>query len=373
MNETGLPSPGLSSDQARLVLQDALDAVVGLNADNRVVEWNKQAEITFGWTREEAIGQEVSDLLIPPEFREGHRQGLRRYIKTGDSKILNRRIELEAVDKGGRRFPIELTVIPLSSDGGHYFYSFLRDITARKSAEADLKEALRSKDDFIGICSHELKTPVTSLKLQFQLAAKQIRGGDPRAYDPELTQRRITMANVQLDRMTKLIEDMLIASRLTRGPLDLRTASLDLSVLTREVLERFQDQFDTYGIAVRVETPPEPIFIKGDYFRLEQVITNLFTNAIKYGGKKPVVLRLEQNATHARLELIDQGVGIAPENLERIFLAFERAVSATNVTGLGLGLYISRQIAEAHGGRIYAESEEGQGSRFVLELPLLLA
>ena len=367
------PSPnGLSSDQARFVLENALDAVVGVNGANRVIDWNLQAEQIFGWSKAEALGQEISDLLIPPAMRDAHRHGLKRFIGTGQSTILNRRIELTAVDKAGRNFPVELTVIPFRVGEEHFFYSFLRDITERKRTEDALKEALRAKDDFIGICSHELKTPVTSLKLQFQLAARQIKQGDGKAYEPGTIERRVAMANSQLDRMGKLIEDMLAATQLARGPLRLQPEPLDLVALAQEVFERFADQFAVEDIPVNFAPGPAEIPLLADRFRLEQVLSNLFTNAIKYGEGKEVTIRLGAEKKVARFEVADHGQGIAPENLERIFHAFERTESATNVTGLGLGLYISRQLAEAHGGRLYAESELGEGSRFVLELPRLL-
>jgi PAS domain S-box-containing protein len=232
------------------------------------------------------------------------------------------------------------------------------------------QEAIQARDEFISICSHELKTPLTSMKLQFQMAEKQIRKGSPAALSKEVVEKRVTTANRQLDRMTQLIEEMLDVSRIATGRLPMNRQAIDLYDLVQEVLERFTEQFAALGIALHFESRPIAVSVLGDRYRLEQVVANLLTNAVKYGSGKPVEVKVEIFGESAWLSVKDYGIGIAKESLDRIFNRFERAISASNISGLGLGLYISRQIVEAHEGRIWAESELGKGSSFTVELPL---
>ena len=234
---------------------------------------------------------------------------------------------------------------------------------------AELQDAVRARDEFISICSHELKTPITSMKLQFQMAAKQLERDDPRVFSRESIEKRTNTANHQLARMAHLIEDMLDVSRISAGKLQVNRERLDLYEVLHEVVERFGEQFASLGMPMHFEGRANEARVEGDRYRLEQVISNLFTNALKYGAAKPVDVTLTSSAGTVRMSVTDRGIGIAPENLDRVFGRFERAVSASNISGLGLGLYISRNIIEAHGGRIWVESELGKGSTFFVELP----
>lgn len=235
---------------------------------------------------------------------------------------------------------------------------------------ADLQEAVRARDEFISICSHELKTPITSMKLQFQMASRQIERADPKVHSLESVEKRTRSANNQLDRMIRLIEEMLDVSRISIGRFQMNKEVLDFYDVTRDVIERFSEQFAALGINLKFNGRPERLNVYADRYRLEQVISNLLTNAVKYGAGQPIEVKLEADATVARLVVTDRGIGIATENLARIFDRFERAVSASSISGLGLGLYISKQIVESHEGRIWVESEIGKGATFFVELPL---
>jgi signal transduction histidine kinase len=301
---------------------------------------------------------------------------MRRYFKTGVGPILNKRIEIAAVDRSGREFPVELTITPIFTRRPVCFYAFLRDISERKSAEAErsrllreLEQAVRRRDEFISMASHELKTPLTSLRLQFQIAARQIAKGDSRVYSEESLNRRIDITNRQLDRMTKLIEDMLDVSRVTAGRLEMRLERDDLSQVVREAADDFRDSLLLGGHTIVAELEPG-LFADFDRYRMEQVLLNLLTNAFKYGAGSPVKLTLKKVGGRARLTVEDQGPGIPESEFGRIFQRFERAASQNEVTGLGLGLFISRYIVEGHRGKIWVESEIGRGSRFIVELPL---
>ncbi len=234
---------------------------------------------------------------------------------------------------------------------------------------AELKEAVRARDEFISVCSHELKTPVTSMKLQFQMAERQFQKNDDRVFERKVVEKRIHTSNRQLDRMSKLIEDMLDVSRLSSGRIVLEKQRLEVNALVEEVVDRFAEQFELSKIACSFTRGPEEGWVIGDRYRLEQVVSNLLTNALKYGEGKPVEVRVSTSPRSVVISVRDQGMGIAQENLDRIFQRYERAIDATNISGLGLGLYISHQIVEGHKGRIDVESAHRRGSTFSVELP----
>jgi signal transduction histidine kinase len=232
------------------------------------------------------------------------------------------------------------------------------------------QEATRIRDEFISIASHELKTPLTSLKLQAQINMRFLTEHvEPQsAAVVERFRKFVRSSSEQVDRLTRLIEDMLDVSRINAGKLILNRAEVDLAELVREVADRLTPQFSAAGCELTLSLQDN---IRGawDRYRIEQVIINLLTNAIRYGQGKPIHLSLDYANHLATLKVADQGVGIAPENQSRIFERFERAQHSRNIDGLGLGLYICRQIVENHGGEIRVESEPGAGSVFVVTLP----
>ncbi|MFL5813725.1 MAG: PAS domain-containing protein [Bdellovibrionia bacterium] len=253
-----------------------------------------------------------------------------------------------------------------------------RDVSDREKALGDLRqanrqleEALHARQELIDICSHELKTPLTTLRLQTQTALRKISKGDVSVCEPARIQRLLASCDDQMGRLNHLVEDMLDLTRISAGKLPIDPERFSLSALVLEVLERFDEQFSEAGC--RASTSLEPNVIGNwDRFRIDQVLTNLISNAIKYAKGKPiqVSLRKSQDAKVAVLSVKDEGAGIAPENHERIFNRFERAVSANEISGLGLGLYITRQIIELHAGTIHVESALGKGATFIVELPL---
>jgi signal transduction histidine kinase len=230
----------------------------------------------------------------------------------------------------------------------------------------DLQVAIRVRDDFLAAAGHELKTPLTALLMQLQslqrLAARE-------ATSETLKERlgRAVRAGVRLER---LIHHLLDVALLTRGRLVLEPERLDLVQLAREVVDRFADT-DAGSDPIVLRAPPA---LEGlwDRFRIDQVLTNLMANALKYGGDEPVVVELSQEGDQAILRVTDQGIGIAPEDHERIFEQFERGAHARGLGGggFGLGLWITREIVRAAGGYVAVTSALGKGSTFVVGLPL---
>jgi len=221
--------------------------------------------------------------------------------------------------------------------------------------------AVRLREDFLSVAGHELRTPLTSLKLQLQLLA--------RTPTPHLGASRLRAMGRQVERLESLVASLLDVGRLAEGRLSLELGEVELGALTREVLERLADVFERAGCEVHLETP-EPVHGRWDAQRLDQVLVNLLTNAAKYGAGRPVYVRVEEAGAFARLTVRDEGIGIAPEALPRLFGRFERAVSDRQYGGLGLGLYISRQLVEAMDGRVSVDSRLGEGATFTVELPL---
>lgn len=232
----------------------------------------------------------------------------------------------------------------------------------------DAQDAIRSRDEFLSIASHELKTPLTSILLQLQLVLKNIRKSSQEQANKQL----ITMLESterQSKKLAKLINDLLNISVITTGRLQLDREEVNLSAVIDDMLERFKEQFKRakYKIQVRMD---QQVIGMWDKARIEQVISNLFSNAIKYGKSKPIKVELKKVDSRALFTIVDQGIGIQPDFQSQIFERFARGVSARDYRGLGIGLYISRQIIEAHKGTIKLQSAPEKGSTFIVELPL---
>lgn len=234
---------------------------------------------------------------------------------------------------------------------------------SRKSAKA-LTQALEARDEFLSIASHELKTPITSLKLQAQMIKRSLEKADGKLTSFEKISALADQTDRQADRLARLVNDMVDISRMRTGKLGIEKERFDLCDLVKDVLERMKNEF------VPEVTYCDEAVGHWDKGRIEEVIINLFTNAIKYGKQKPIEILICSNPTFVTLEVKDHGIGIAPEYREKIFERFERAgVSASEVSGLGLGLYITKQIVQLHNGEIWVESEKGIGSTFKVRLP----
>lgn len=231
----------------------------------------------------------------------------------------------------------------------------------------DLRQAVRVRDDFMSIAGHELRTPLTALQLQLQGILRQAEKGGFGSL-PERLIDRLRKGAAQVERLEALIRELLDVSRIASGRLTLKREQLELVPLVQEVTERFSEQAARAGSPLRVHVQNEPSG-RWDRTRLDQVLTNLVSNAIKYGAGRPIDVRVNGDQHEAWIEVRDHGIGIANEDRERIFGRFERAVSERNYGGLGLGLWISRQITDALGGTISVDSTPGQGTTFMVRLP----
>ncbi|HEX8697439.1 MAG TPA: HAMP domain-containing sensor histidine kinase [Myxococcaceae bacterium] len=240
-------------------------------------------------------------------------------------------------------------------------------VRLRKSLER-AEAAVATRDEFLSVASHELKTPLTPLSLKLQVLQREL---EAQSAGGSLARSlgHVETAQRQVEKLMNLVDDLLDVSRIGAGQLEMHSQRVDVAALVREVVERLLPQATRARCSLELEAPSS---LMGwvDPLRFEQVLDNLLSNALKYGAGKPVRVRLEALGERLRLTVRDEGIGIAPEALERIFHRFERAVSERHYGGLGLGLYISQRIIEASGGTVAVDSVVGQGATFTVELPL---
>lgn len=246
----------------------------------------------------------------------------------------------------------------------------LLEVALAKSKEnEELKALIKARDAFLSMASHELKTPITPLNLQMQTFIELFESDRHEKIDKERLLRMLHTSQAQIERLSRLIYELVDVTRLASNRLEINLAETELNMCVRKVLDDFEPEIRKSGSVI---TFREEVVVRGnwDAFRIEQVIINLLTNALKYGLKKPILITVTKT-DKAVFEIRDEGLGIAPENQERIFERYERAVSDSNYSGLGLGLYIAKEIVTLHFGKITVESSVGMGSKFKVELPAL--
>jgi signal transduction histidine kinase len=325
-------------------------------------EANEEFEAQTGLRRADVLGRRITEVL--PGLRgdsAGWIELLGNVAKTGKA------IRYEhLVSDLGRWY--EATAY--RPKPGYFAVLFLdvterrRALEAAREANVRLEQADRRKDEFLSAASHELRTPLATLRLQTQTLARLLTRGPP---DEHRVQRKLRSIEIQLDRLDTLVNGLLDVSRVVAGRLELEREELDLAELAADVLERFEDAAERSGSEVVLRA--EPVMGRWDRVRLEQVLTNLLHNALKFAPRRPVEVTVSGRDGQALLVIRDHGPGISPELRARLFGRFERAAESRTLGGLGLGLWISREIVAAHGGSISVESAAGAGSTFTVALP----
>lgn len=234
--------------------------------------------------------------------------------------------------------------------------------------QEELQRSLRMRDEFMSLVAHELRTPLNTLFLEAQMRSLQLKRGTLAAIKPEQFEAMIKRDERQIKAMIRLIDDMLDVSRMRSGQLSIRPGQVQLMDLLERVVSDLSLQAAATGCKLSLQPHP-PVAGCWDEFRIEQVVVNLLTNALRYGGGQPVEVSVQHSGDTVRIDVRDEGKGIAASDLDRIFEPYERGARNGEPKGLGLGLYISRQLAISHGGELRVTSKPGEGSTFSLILP----
>ncbi|TSC32342.1 PAS domain-containing sensor histidine kinase [Corallococcus sp. Z5C101001] len=361
-----------SEERFRLLVSHIQDyAIYMLDPEGRVTTWNAGAERFKQYRAEEILGQHFSRFFPPEDVARG------KPWKALQIAANEGHFEEEAwrIRKDGTRFwaNVVITAMRDAQDRLMGFAKVTRDFTERKQTQDQrelelLRDAVRARDEFLSVASHELKTPLTPLQLKLTALLRVVENHPAATLPVQRVARDLEVARRQVRKLSDLIEDLLDVSRITMGQLRLERAPMDFSALVREVVARYAPQSAQVGCGVTLDAHT-PLEGNWDRARLDQVVTNLLSNALKYGAGKPLHVSVSLDAGRAVLCVRDEGIGIPVDAQPRLFERFVRAVSERNYGGLGLGLFITQQIVEAHGGSVQVRSTPGEGATFTVTLP----
>ena len=345
------------------IVESSDDAIISKTLQGIITSWNAGAERLFGYTAEEAIGQAIT--MVIPEDRQGEERVILSRLRRGE------RIDhFETIRKAkdGRLIDISLTISPIRNDNGEVVGAskVARDITEQKRARRELQEADLRKNEFLALLAHELRNPLGPIRH----AVKILRARTP---SPDELQWATNIIDRQTEHMTRLVEDLLDVSRITRGTIELRRERVDIASVLKAAVEASGTLIERARHQLKVTPPAEPLYVEGDVTRLTQIISNLLDNAAKYtdpGGR--IWLSAEREGDQAVIRVRDSGIGIASELMPRIFDMFTQAGLSIERAqgGLGVGLSLVDRLVKLHGGKVSAASAgAGKGSEFTVRLP----
>ena len=371
MPGAGIPFRRMDSTTDFSLLESVPDAMVIADRDGAIVFVNQLAEKLFCYERGELLGKPL-EALMPARFRQMHQVYRASYHATPRPRPMGLGLELFGLKKTGDEFQAEISLAPLRIGDQRYAITAIRDVSERKKLEerAQLyrkaQAEVRERDEFLSIASHELRTPVTALQLQLQMLQRSADRG--RTEWPEEMAGKLDALERQTRRIAVLVNELLDVSRMRLGRLELKLEDLDLAEVARETVAHLEQEGARSGSTITLDARG-PAAGRWDRVRIEQVLVNLLANAIKFGEGKPIRVEVDADEARARVVVRDLGIGISEDDQQRVFQRFERAVPSQHFGGLGLGLYIARQIVEAHGGAIALQSTPGAGTAFLVDLP----
>jgi PAS domain S-box-containing protein len=367
----------------RLIIERAQDAFISMDSNGLVTEWNPEAARTFGWSKPEALGAKVGELIVPFSLRERHREGIRHFLRTGEGPLLNKRTGIIALHKDGHEFPVEISVSSVRIGSKYVFNAFLRDVTEAKRAQRQIEEqnrqleihslevqkATQLKSEFLASMSHELRTPLNAIVGFSDLLAEETAG----ALNAK-QKRFIGHVRNGASHLLALINDILDLSKIEAGQLEVFPENVSLQNSLTEVLSLIQPLTDKREIALDITR--EDLTVYADGVRLKQVLYNLLSNAVKFTPERgSISVEAHAEGEQAHISVSDTGVGIRKEDQSVIFDEFRQVgESAKGIKeGTGLGLAITRKLVEQQGGIITVASELGKGSRFTFTIPVGIA
>ncbi len=369
-----------SESQLRATMESALDGIIIINSDGIIREFNKSASRIFGYQQDEALGQNMSELIIPAKLRQAHTDGLNHYLKTGEGPVLGKRITVPGLHKDGHEITLELAINPAQSNSEQLFIAYMRDITEELAKQEALKEAkhaaeqaAKAKSAFLAIMSHEIRTPLNGLLGLLELL--QERSANPK------DQKQISTALESAEALTRLLNDILDYSKLEEGKLDVKYIPIELKPFLEQVMDLLKPIFERKQLSTHLSVDPAlPETILGDPLRLRQILINLLGNAAKFTPQGFVHLKVTKSVGSNQTEklqflIADSGIGISEQDIPQLFERFNTldASYAREQEGSGLGLSITKSLCDLMDGTISVESQLHHGSTFKVKLPLLKA
>jgi len=364
------------SSEARqtAILRSALDCVIAIDHEGRIVEFNPAAEQTFGYTREEALGREMAALIVPVRMRQRHRQGLARHLATGETSMIGRRLEITAMRADGSEFPAEVAISKVDLGGPPIFTGYVRDITERRRAAAEIERALQAereagerlraldelKNTFLQAVSHDLRTPLAAiLGLALTLEREDLE------LSADVSRDLIGRLAANARKLDRILSNLLDLDRLMRGVVEPNRSVTDVGALIRRVVDEADFLIDR-----EISVDADSVVGRIDAAKVERIVENLLVNAIRHTpAGTPIWIRagLDDGSIHLVVE--DAGPGV-PEELRRIiFEPFQRGRAEQPAPGVGIGLALVSRFAQIHGGTASVEDRVGGGASFRVTLP----